>query len=402
MPAPSKPNLSTAQARAKRAVRNARTKWPHATAEDAEEIEADLVLRLLNESPDDPVAWGTLFASRAFSARHRRATVEAKHASRASAALARKASDESAARGRPRSRRYDKLAEVKAAVRRECEDEFFGFAHQKWDGKLQNLIMPHDDPYAGEREARRLFRALRTAMRECSAFVHYRRTGGPPFAGNTSQYLGWWVPQFIDPLLKHAAIEHEPDDRDFLDPLARFVSTWDSLDLLQLGSGTGRATGFLSDRELAVVSLLGGFFPQSIERDATTAGKLTHPIATGTVLEAQKAAVRTARRRHGRLKDAISKALQGVAPMPKEVRYVVQGCETRNGKRIPVGAAKPFPTLEAANKHSMKRWPGSAAAEMERDRSWWVWVYQPDQVLVATIELRDLSQNHRRSPAVPE
>lgn len=66
-------SVAASQVHARRAVRNARKKWPKANDQDAEEIESDLTQQLLQRKVADPVAWGTRYADRAFNKLYRRA-----------------------------------------------------------------------------------------------------------------------------------------------------------------------------------------------------------------------------------------------------------------------------------------------------------------------------------------
>jgi len=385
-------NLSAMQAHARAAVKNVRKKWPKAIDQDAEEIESKLTQELTQREVRDPIGWGTRYADRAFGKLFRRAATEMKHAARVASALKRKAESEPVRRGRPKSKRYDRLDLLKAALNAECREEFRRFAGKDWETPVEQLARAREARHATERDARRRFNDLRAAMLSCSEFATNVRNGTDPHRGTTAIFLGWWVERFIDPLLKHAALDAERDFDDLLDEFALFVKRWDDYDFLHLKPAGQYASAFLSDRQLAVVSLLGGFFPPSIERDATRVGKLRQAIGTGRILELQTAAIRTARRRHGRLRDAIDKAVGGVAPMPKNARYVVRQCDPSLPKVVHVGQPEPFRTMEEARHHCDERWPGSSVAQMDH-RSWFIWSANK---LVATIDLMEFLRNTRQ------
>ena len=302
-------SVAASQVHARRAVRNARKKWPKANDQDAEEIESDLTQQLLQREVADPVAWGTRYADRAFNKLYRRAGIETKHAARVQVALERKAEAEPVRRGRPKAERYELINLLKAGVNTECRKEFRRFAGEDWGPQFEHLAQSSEDRHATERDARRRLLALRAAMTSCSELAANVRNGTAVQLGSTARFLGWWVEEFIDPLLKHAALAPDREFDDLLDEFALFVKSWDDYDFLHLKPRGQYPSAFLSDRQLAVVALLAGFFPPSIERDATRTGKLKPAIAIGRVFELQIAAVRTARRRHGRLRDGIDKAI---------------------------------------------------------------------------------------------
>lgn len=389
-------NLSAIQAHARAAVKNARRKWPKAIDQDAEEIESKLTQELAQREVRDPIGWGTRYADRAFGKLSRRAATEAKHVARVASALKRKAETEPLRRGRPKAQRYDWLDQLKAGVNVECRAEFRRFAGKDWEAQVEQLARARSDRHATERDARRRFNELRAAMLSCSELAANVRKGTDRHPGTTAIFLGWWVERFIEPLLKHAALGAECNFDDLLDEFALFVKRWDDYDFLNLKPQGLYPSAFLSDRQLAVVSLLGGFFPRSIERDATRAGKLRQAIGTGRILELQTAAIRTARKRHGRLRDAIDKAVGGVAPMPKNARYVVRPCDPSLSSIVHVGEPEPFRTIEEASRRCGERWPASSVVQMNH-RNWFVW--SADK-LVATIDLMEFLRNTRQGRPV--
>lgn len=162
--------------------------------------------------------------------------------------------------GPDRGRAYSGRA-LRTAVRRVCLDEFertFGFP---WDKRLEG--QKYGRGAANEREARRVFSNLKDAMDAAVGYVHRHADGkAPPAGGQCSQYLRWWVPEFIEPLTKHAAIEARLDPARWGKIVdnnrALFIERWTNLNMLSLPEGR-----FLSTRELAVISLLSGGWPSA-------------------------------------------------------------------------------------------------------------------------------------------
>lgn len=73
---------------------------------------------------------------------------------------------------------------------------------------------------------------------------------------------------------------------------------------------------FLTDREMAIISLLVGNFPESILERAGATGRFEKPIGWGVALTAEIQAMQAARMRHGVLRTPEEKRRAGVGPNP--------------------------------------------------------------------------------------
>jgi hypothetical protein len=194
--------------------------------------------------------------------------------------------------GRPRVKRY-KQAEEKL-MRKDIRPfavrlfrKAFGCSPP---GHLTTMVAPNVDLWAFERQARSAFDELRTAMlvvSRISSEARSQRTFAKRTHGNCIAFLKWWVPEFVDPLLKHAALERSPKRRlqqwstmneageitkheRLLDvsrwppvPTSqreRLVQMLDKVDLLGFQT-RGMGTRWLVAREFAVVWLCAGGWP---------------------------------------------------------------------------------------------------------------------------------------------
>lgn len=74
------------------------------------------------------------------------------------------------------------------------------------------------------------------------------------------------------------------------------------------------ANEFLTDREIAIVSLLLGQWPAALDHRTTARGRLAAPARWGEVLTLEVEAIQSARRRHGVLNTTEKKRLANLAP----------------------------------------------------------------------------------------
>src|SRR5690606_10810307 len=155
-----------------------------------------------------------------------------------------------------------------------CLVEFRERFGREWTEDDRLVVLPPDGggDWAGdvafreEQEAQRVFVNLRKAMVEAVEFVKRCDPTIPRVGlGNpTVSFLRWWVPMFVEPLLKHAALAVEPRLSDVRTGRAALAHDLDRLDLL----GVGRV---LETRELAIVSLLVGNWPcEAMPREGLT------------------------------------------------------------------------------------------------------------------------------------
>lgn len=170
--------------------------------------------------------------------------------------------------GRARERRFraGETDALRAAVRERCLSEFRGVFGRDWSEDLARHVDPTADLHGDEHEAREVYEDLRRAMRRAAEFAGREIEGVFP-RGRCHSFLRWWVPQFIAPLLKHASMcVDDPKEWGEMEssPRQRFVHVWDHYDVMRLPRDEHDRCRFLDARELAIVWLLGGGWPEGL------------------------------------------------------------------------------------------------------------------------------------------
>ena len=181
--------------------------------------------------------------------------------------------------------------ELKAAVRAFCLTAFGKQIGKPWTESWERMLRydaahPKMRSAAGERKARSVYEKLRRAMQDADAFAKSQTDGG-----RTANFLRWWVPQFVSPLLEHASMDARPKDfgKNLTDPRAILASTLDDYNVFNMPAAVGGGSSFLDAREHAIVSLLVGNWPAKKVRAATVA----------EIVELETAAMRHHVRVHG-------------------------------------------------------------------------------------------------------
>ena len=221
--------------------------------------------------------------------------------------------------------------ELKVAVRTFCLAEFKKRLGKPWTESFERTLSykpehPVQRRAAGERKARAVYERLRKAMQEAEAFAKSQSEGG-----RTAIFLGWWVPQFISPLLQHASMGAEPKDfgENLDDPRALLAKALDDYDMFGLPPAVGGGSSFLDAREHAIVSLLVGNWPAKKMRAATVA----------EIVELETATMRYHVKTHGQADHA-----------PEMGITAKRGPEHRRERRAPGLAASPRKSAASATK----------------------------------------------------
>ncbi|MET0793939.1 MAG: hypothetical protein ABW061_20635 [Polyangiaceae bacterium] len=192
--------------------------------------------------------------------------------------------------GEARGKKYSG-DELKIAVREFCLVEFQKQLGKPWDSSWEKSLRydaehPRMRTAARERKARSVYTKLQRAMLEAEEFAK-----SPTEGGRTANYLRWWVPQFISPLLKHASMNAEPKDfgKNLEDPRSLLANTLDSFDIFGLPPAVAGGSSFLDAREHALVSLIVGNWPTKKLSAATVA----------EIIDLETAAMRHHMKAHG-------------------------------------------------------------------------------------------------------
>lgn len=153
-----------------------------------------------------------------------------------------------------RGRRFHELSKLQAAVRATCLDKFERRFRKPWNPGWESLLRGSDAPGQTERRARALHEKLRGTMVDVVTFAKQGDWGG-----GCAQFLRWWAPQFLEPLLTHASMQPglkwigDPK----LDARPRLVDLLENIDLFR----SDRRPSALDAKDYAIVSLLAGNWP---------------------------------------------------------------------------------------------------------------------------------------------
>lgn len=163
---------------------------------------------------------------------------------------------------------------LRELVRAHCLEEFKAAFGRAWDDRLARFVATEPDDGA-ETEARKIHEQLRDAIRTAAAWAERDRASveaaekalRSPAKGPALVALRWWVPARVEPLARDAMLgDHDwPEIVD--SSRARFVDRFEHVNLLGLQPHADGSSRFLNLREFAIVSLLGGHWPENIMSD---------------------------------------------------------------------------------------------------------------------------------------
>lgn len=183
--------------------------------------------------------------------------------------------EETSPKGRPRARRFwsGDLDALKSAVVALCVEEFRQRFGLDWSSKCAASI-GKSQLAENEEQADRVFEQLRQAMRAAVDFVA-TTTGAHGIVGvlggRKAHFLAHWAPVHIEPLLQHPSFSGRWDgDWNQSSPIHdnarhRFVASWDTYNHLNLPPRRDGGSRLLNARELAVVWLLSGGWPEKLQ-----------------------------------------------------------------------------------------------------------------------------------------
>ncbi|HMA97088.1 MAG TPA: hypothetical protein VKP30_30600 [Polyangiaceae bacterium] len=193
-------------------------------------------------------------------------------------------------------KRESEPKKIRQAVREACLDEFRRIFGKEWNPRLEICVRTDGNTvldWSREKRALKVFRELKSAISQFDAFVSGTSDDapfGPYWEGAYTQLLvhlgGRRMLEPIKPYLKNI-----PPSKLHNDSRSIFVFRWDYMPPINLPRRKDGTTRFLTPRELAVISLLGGHWP-----DSQMPNKM--PRAS-EVIAAEEEIVRLALRKHG-------------------------------------------------------------------------------------------------------